>query len=44
MCFPLDIDIAHEMHAERTQALEVENRLALTAEARATARATPRRR
>lgn len=29
MCYPLDVDIARELHAERDRELEVENRLAL---------------
>lgn len=43
MCFPLDLDIAHDLHAERTHALEVENRLALVTETRSR-RASSRRR
>ncbi|WP_281496638.1 hypothetical protein [Ornithinimicrobium sp. F0845] len=29
MCYPMDIDVARDMHAERSRNLEVENRLAL---------------
>lgn len=29
MCYPMDIDVARDMHAERSRQLEVENRLAL---------------
>lgn len=31
MCYPMDIDVARDMHAERSRALEVENRLTLRA-------------
>ncbi len=29
MCYPMEIDVARDMHAERSRTLEVENRLAL---------------
>lgn len=43
MCFPIDLDVAREIHSERTRSLEVENRLALSTETHGT-RSTSRRR
>ncbi|WP_272914474.1 hypothetical protein [Ornithinimicrobium cavernae] len=43
MCYPMDVDLARDLHAERSRTLEVENRLALTARDRTT-RSTTRRR
>ncbi|WP_267873007.1 hypothetical protein [Ornithinimicrobium ciconiae] len=31
MCYPLDVDLARALHAERDRELEVENRLTLRA-------------
>lgn len=33
MCYPMDVDLARDLHAERSRTLEVENRLALRAAA-----------
>ena len=33
MCYPLDVDLARDLHVERDRDLEVENRLALRAAA-----------
>ncbi|WP_272947623.1 hypothetical protein [Ornithinimicrobium murale] len=43
MCFPIDLDVARDMHSERSRSLEVENRLALTADARGRQGTTRRR-
>ncbi|WP_256829330.1 hypothetical protein [Ornithinimicrobium faecis] len=43
MCFPIDLDVARDIHAERSRTLEVENRLALSTEANGS-RSTTRRR
>lgn len=43
MCFPIDLDVARDIHAERNRTLEVENRLALSTESHST-RGTTRRR
>lgn len=43
MCFPIDLDVARDIHAERNRTLEVENRLALGSETTGT-RSTTRRR
>lgn len=43
MCFPIDLDVARDIHSERSRRLEVENRLALSTETRGT-HSTSRRR
>ncbi len=43
MCFPIDLDVARDIHSERNRTLEVENRLALSSETIGN-RATTRRR
>lgn len=36
MCYPMDVEVARDLHSERTHNLEVENRLALSATTRGT--------